>query len=211
MLGAAVSAAALEERRQRDIAILKALGCSNPTGVADLLQGETVLILSAGNGIDVLLSAERVAPAGRAIGLDDSNELLAAAREDAAATGLANVEFLEGDAEAIPLSSTSVDVVLGSYVTKLVHDRAAVFRGIARILRPGGRMTLTEIVAEDADGRRGPGSVDGPAALSSVEMQSVVEAAGLTAVTLSPLQSVARGLVTAIIRASAPDKDSGSG
>jgi len=211
MLGAGASGAALDERRQRDIAILRAFGCSNPIGVAELQQGETVLILSAGNGIDVLLSAERVAPTGQVIGLDEADELHTAAREEAAETGLTNVVFLTGDAEAIPLPRASVDVVLGSYATKLVHDRSAVFREVARILRPGGRMTLTEIVAEDSGGPMDPGSVGGPAALSSEEMQSSVEAAGLTAVTLSPLQSVARGLVTAMIRASAPHEESGSG
>ncbi len=154
MLGAGASAAALDERRQGDVAILKAFGCSNPIGVAELQQGETVLILGVGDGVDVPLAAERVAPTGQAFGLDEADDLHAAAREEAAETGLTNVVYLTGDAETIPLPSTSVDVVLGSYATKLVHDRSAVFREIARILRPGGRMSLTEIVAESSGGPR---------------------------------------------------------
>ena len=128
----------LERDELPDAAVLASLGCGNPTSVADLREGERVLDLGSGGGIDVLLSAKRVGPTGRVFGLDMTDEMLALARRNADEAGATNVEFLKGQIEAIPLPAGSIDVVISNCVVNLAADKPAVFREIARVLRPGG-------------------------------------------------------------------------
>jgi SAM-dependent methyltransferase len=200
---------ALERTELPDAAVLASLGCGNPTAVADLREGERVLDLGSGGGIDVLLSARRVGPTGRAIGLDMTDEMLALAQTNAAEAGATNVEFLKGHIEAIPLPAESVDVVISNCVINLAADKPSVFREIARVLRPGGRMGVTDIVAEDRltpAERAERGSYVGciAGALSMSEFREGLESVGLTGVTLIPTHVVADGMVSAIVQASKP-------
>ena len=197
---------ALEQAELPEAAVLASLGCGNPIAVADLREGERVLDLGSGGGIDVLLSAKRVGPTGRAIGLDMTDEMLALAQQNAAEAGITNVEFLKGHIEAIPLPADSVDVVISNCVINLAADKPAVFREIARVLKPGGRMGVTDIVAEDrltADERAERGSYAGcvAGALSFSEFRSGLEAVGLADVTLTPTHAVADGMASVIVQA----------
>ncbi|HKG57873.1 MAG TPA: arsenite methyltransferase [Candidatus Limnocylindrales bacterium] len=197
---------ALEQAELPEAAILASLGCGNPIAVAELHEGERVLDLGSGGGIDVLLSAKRVGPTGRAIGLDMTDEMLSLAQKNAADAGVTNVEFVRGQIEDIPLPANSVDVVISNCVINLAADKPAVFREIARVLRPGGRMGITDIVAEDrltADERAERGSWVGciAGALSFEEFRSGLEAAGLTDVSLTPTHQVADGMISAIVKA----------
>ena len=200
---------ALELAELPDAAGLASLGCGNPTAVAELREGERVLDLGSGGGIDVLLSARRVGPTGRAIGLDMTDEMLALAQRNAAEAGVTNVEFLKGHIEAIPLPADSVDVVISNCVINLAADKPAVFREIARVLKPGGRMGVTDIVAEDRltpDERAERGSFAGciAGALSFDEFRTGLESVGLVDVTLKPTHDVADGMVSAIVKATKP-------
>ena len=200
---------ALEQAELPEAAVLASLGCGNPIAVAELHEGERVLDLGSGGGIDVLLSAKRVGPTGRAIGLDMTDEMLALAQRNAAEAGATNVEFLKGHIEAIPLPADSVDVVISNCVINLAADKPAVFREIARVLRPGGRMGVTDIVAEDrltAAERAERGSYTGciAGALSFSEFEAGLRAVGMTDVTLTPTHDVADGMVSAIVKATKP-------
>ncbi len=200
---------ALEQAELPDGAVLASLGCGNPIAVAELREGERVLDLGSGGGIDVLLSARRVGPTGRAIGLDMTDEMLALAGRNASEAGVTNVEFLKGHIESIPLPADSIDVVISNCVINLAADKPAAFREIARVLKPGGRMGITDIVAEDRLGpaeRAERGSYTGciAGALSLSEFRSGLEAVGLVDVTLTPTHDVADGMVSAIVRASKP-------
>jgi arsenite methyltransferase len=200
---------ALERAELPDAAVLASLGCGNPTAVADLREGERVLDLGSGGGIDVLLSAKRVGPTGRAFGLDMTDEMLALAQRNAADAGATNVEFLKGHIESIPLPPESVDVVISNCVVNLAADKRAVFREIARVLRPGGRMGISDIVADDdlsADERAERGSYAGciAGALSTSEFVSGLEAAGLTDISVTPTHDVVPGMVSAIVKATKP-------
>ena len=200
---------ALEQSELPDAAVLASLGCGNPIAVAELHEGERVLDLGSGGGIDVLLSAKRVGPTGRAIGLDMTDEMLALAQRNIAEAGATNVELVRGTIESIPLPAESVDVVISNCVINLAADKPAVFREIARVLKPGGRMGVTDIVAEDrltAEERAERGSFTGciAGALSFSEFRAGLEAAGLTDVTLTPTHDVADGMVSAIVKATKP-------
>jgi SAM-dependent methyltransferase len=192
-----------------DAAVLASLGCGNPTAVAELREGERVLDLGSGGGIDVLLSAKRVGETGRAIGLDMTDEMLALAQRNARVAGATNVEFLKGHIEAIPLPADSVDVVISNCVINLAADKQAVFREIARVLRPGGRMGVSDIVAEDAltpEQRAERGSYVGciAGALSFAEYADGLRAVGLTDVAVTPTHAVADGMHSTIIQATKP-------
>jgi SAM-dependent methyltransferase len=200
---------ALERNSLPDAAVLASLGCGNPTAVAELREGERVLDLGSGGGIDVLLSAKRVGPSGRAIGLDMTDEMLALAQKNAAEAGAGNVEFLKGYIEAIPLPADSIDVVISNCVINLAADKAAVFREIARVLKPGGRMGVSDIVAEDsltAEQRAERGSYVGciAGALSFAEYEAGLRAVGLTDVSVTSTHSVTDGMHSAIIQATKP-------
>jgi arsenite methyltransferase len=190
-------------------AVLASLGCGNPTAVAGLRPGETVLDLGSGGGIDVLLSAARVGPTGFAYGLDMTDEMLELAKQNAAEAGAMNVEFRKGRIEAIPLPDASVDVVISNCVINLSADKATVFTEIARVLRPGGRMGVSDIVAEDRlspPERATRGSLVGciAGALSFAEYREGLEAAGLTGIELHPSHTVADGLHSVIVQAMKP-------
>ena len=192
-----------------DAAVLASLGCGNPTAVADLHPGERVLDLGSGGGIDVLLSAKRVGPTGRAFGVDMTDEMLALAQANAAQAGATNVEFLKGHIEALPLPAESIDVVISNCVVNLAADKRAVFAEIARVLRPGGRIGISDIVAEDSlspEQRAERGSYAGciAGALSVSEFRDGLEAVGLTDVTITPSHTVTEGMISAIIKATKP-------
>ena len=190
-------------------AVEASLGCGNPTAVADLREGEVVLDLGSGGGIDVLLSARRVGPAGKAYGVDMTDEMLALARRNAADAGVANVEFLKGEIEAIPLPDATVDVVISNCVINLSTDKPAVFGEVFRVLRPGGRIGISDVVAEDsldAAARAERGSYVGciAGALSRGEYESMLKAAGFAEVDVTFTHTVADGMHGAIVKARRP-------
>jgi arsenite methyltransferase len=201
--------AQLDRDQLPDTALLASLGCGNPTAVAELHEGETVLDLGSGGGIDVLLSAKRVGPAGKAYGLDMTEEMLALARANAAEAGATNVEWLKGQIEAIPLPAATVDVVISNCVVNLSTDKPAVFRETFRVLRPGGRIGITDVVAEDqlsAEDRAERGAWVGcvAGALSKGEYEAQLAAAGFADISVSFTHQVGDGLHSAIIKATRP-------
>jgi SAM-dependent methyltransferase len=197
----------LEERQVLPrAAALASLGCGNPIAVADLHEGETVLDLGSGGGIDVILSAKRVGETGRAYGLDMTDEMLALARSNAAEAGVRNAIFLKGVIEEIPLPADSVDVVISNCVVNLSTDKAAVLTEIARVLKPGGRIGISDVVAEDrlaAEERAERGSYVGciAGALSKGEYEAGLEAAGFERITVAFTHEVADGMHGAIVKA----------
>jgi SAM-dependent methyltransferase len=196
-----------EQRGQLpETAALASLGCGNPTVVADLREGETVLDLGSGGGIDVILSARRVGPGGKAFGLDMTDEMLALARRNAAEAGVPNAIFLKGMIEAVPLPADSVDVVISNCVINLSTDKAAVLTEIARVLKPGGRVGVSDVVAEDRltpEQRAERGSYVGciAGALSKSEYEEGLRAAGFADVEVTFTHEVADGMHGAIVKA----------
>jgi SAM-dependent methyltransferase len=189
-----------------DAAVLASLGCGNPIAVAELHEGETVLDLGSGGGIDVILSAKRVGPTGVAYGLDMTDEMLALARKNAADAGVTNVHFLKGVIEQVPLPAESVDVVISNCVINLSVDKPAVLTEMARVLKPGGRVGVSDVVAEDhlsAEERAERGSYVGciAGALSRAEYIAGLEAAGFEAVSVEFTHQVADGIHGAIVKA----------
>ena len=205
---------ALYEAEQRgelpEAAALASLGCGNPTAVADLREGETVLDLGSGGGIDVILSAKRVGPTGIAYGLDMTEEMLALARRNAEEAGAGNAIFLRGIIEDVPLPANSVDVVISNCVVNLSTDKPAVFAELARVLKPGGRIGISDVVAEDrlspeerADRGSHVGCIAG--ALSKGEYEAAFEAAGFEDVNVEFTHEVADGIHGAIVKARRPE------
>ncbi|MEY7977825.1 arsenite methyltransferase [Streptomyces pilosus] len=198
---------------ERDVlpaeAVAASLGCGNPTAVAELREGERVLDLGSGGGIDVLLSARRVGPTGKAYGLDMTDEMLALALANAAKAGATNVEFLKGTIESIPLPAHTIDVVISNCVINLSVDKPAVFAETFRVLRPGGRIGVSDVVADDSltpEQRAERGDYVGciAGALSFAEYRQGLEAAGFTDIEITPTHQVADGMHSAIVRATKP-------
>ncbi|SFQ53882.1 Methyltransferase domain-containing protein [Amycolatopsis arida] len=206
--GAALYAAAERDALPAE-AVAASLGCGNPTAVAELRAGERVLDLGSGGGIDVLLSARRVGPTGKAYGLDMTEEMLALAQGNARKAGVTNVEFLKGTIEAVPLPAGTIDVVISNCVINLSVDKPAVFTEMFRVLVPGGRVGVSDVVADDEltpAGRAERGSsVDCIAgALSFAEYREGLRAAGFTDVTITPTHAVGGDLHSATARATKP-------
>jgi arsenite methyltransferase len=191
------------------IGVEASLGCGVPTAVADLHEGETVLDLGSGAGADVLISARRVGPTGRAIGLDMTDEMLDLARANAAAAGLENVEFVKGYIEEIPLAEASVDVVISNCVINLAADKSKVIAEAARVLRPGGRFAVSDVIADPemddatrADMRQWTGCIAG--ALTETDFRAALTAVGFVGIAVRPTHRVHERASSAIIRATKP-------
>jgi SAM-dependent methyltransferase len=190
-------------------ALSASLGCGVPTAVADLHEGETVLDLGSGAGADVLISARRVGPAGRAIGIDMTDEMLELARRNAVEAGVENVEFVKGYLEDLPLPDASVDVVISNCVINLSGDKQRVLSEAARVLRPGGRFAVSDVIADEdmddatkADMRAWTGCIAG--ALTQLEFESALTAAGLVEHEFRETHRVHEHAAAAIIRARKP-------
>jgi SAM-dependent methyltransferase len=190
-------------------AVDASLGCGVPTAIADLHDGETVLDLGSGAGADVLISARRVAPTGRAIGLDMTDEMLDLARANARDAGINNVEFVKGYIEDIPLPDDSVDVVISNCVINLSADKSKVLGEAARVLRPGGRFAVSDVIADPdmdeatrADMQQWTGCVAG--ALTRTEFEQTLADAGLTEIEIDETHRVHEHASSAIVRARKP-------
>jgi arsenite methyltransferase len=200
------------EAKDAPAAALEAsLGCGVPTAVADLRPGETVLDLGSGGGADVIISARRVAPGGRAIGLDMTGEMLELARRNAAEAGVENVELVQGYLEDIPLPDASVDVVISNCVINLAADKRRVLREAARVLRPGGRLAVSDVIADadmDAATRGEMAAVTGciAGALTRPQLEEALAAAGLIDVDVRPTHRVHAHAAAAVIRARKPGR-----
>ncbi len=192
-----------------DDAVSASLGCGVPTAVADLHEGETVLDLGSGAGADVLISASRVGASGRAIGLDMTDEMLDLARANAVRAGVPNVEFVKGYMEDLPLPDSSVDVVISNCVINLSGDKSRVLSEVARVLRPGGRFAVSDVVADPdmdeatkADMRAWTGCIAG--ALTREEFEGALTAAGLVDIEIRATHRVHAHAAAAIVRARKP-------
>jgi arsenite methyltransferase len=201
-----------DEASREDVptaAVDASLGCGVPTAVADLHEGETVLDLGSGAGADVLISARRVGPTGKAIGLDMTDEMLVLARANATEAGVANAEFVKGYIEEMPLPDASVDVVISNCVINLAADKTKVIGEAARVLRPGGRFAVSDVLADEdmneatkADMSAWTGCIAG--ALTETEFRGALEAAGFDEVEIRHTHRVHEHAGSAIIRARKP-------
>jgi arsenite methyltransferase len=201
--------AGAEAEGATEAALAASLGCGVPTAVADLHEGETVLDLGSGAGADVLISARRVGPTGKAIGLDMTDEMLDLARANAAEAGVANVEFHKGYIEDVPLPDASVDVVISNCVINLSADKPSVIREAARVLRPGGRLAVSDVLADEdmdeptrADMAAWTGCIAG--ALTEREFRTALADAGFGDIEVRPTHRVHEHASSAIIRARRP-------
>jgi arsenite methyltransferase len=202
----------LTEEQLPEAAVLASLGCGNPTSIADLHLGETVLDLGSGGGIDVLLSAKRVGPTGKVYGLDMTEEMLALAIRNRDEAGATNVEFLKGYIEDIPLPATTVDVVISNCVVNLSTDKPRVFAEIYRVLRRGGRVGISDVAADDeltpaelAERGSHVGCISG--ALRFSEYAAELRAAGFEDVSITSTSQYLPGIHSAIVKANKPDAD----
>jgi arsenite methyltransferase len=198
-----------EGRAAPKAAVEASLGCGVPTAVADLHEGETVLDLGSGAGADVLISARRVGSTGKSIGLDMTDEMLELARANAAEAGVDNVEFVKGYIEEIPLPAESVDVVISNCVINLSADKGKVLREASRVLRPGGRLAVSDVIADDdmdaasrTDMRQWTGCVAG--ALTRGQFEAALAGAGLVDLEIRETHRVHEHASSAIVRASKP-------
>jgi arsenite methyltransferase len=221
----ATGAVVTDERRERfgnalypidergelpEAAVLASLGCGNPTSIAELHAGETVLDLGSGGGIDVLLSAKRVGPTGLAYGLDMTDEMLELARRNQAEAGISNVQWLRGHIENVPLPADTVDVIVSNCVINLSTDKPQVLREAARVLKPGGRFAVSDVVADDDmdehtrhDMQAYTGCIAG--ALTRDQFTEQLQAAGLTDIEIEETHRVHPAAVSAIVRARKPN------
>jgi SAM-dependent methyltransferase len=193
-----------------EAAVSASLGCGVPTAVAELHDGETVLDLGSGAGADVLISAKRVAPTGKAIGLDMTDEMLELARANAAEAGVENVEFVKGFIEEMPVEAATVDVVISNCVINLAGDKSKVAREVARVLKPGGRFAVSDVIADPdmdeatkADMAAWTGCIAG--ALTREEFEQALTDAGLVDVEINETHRVHEHAASAIIRARKPE------
>src|SRR5215211_1337067 len=190
-------------------ALLASLGCGNPTALAELKEGETVLDLGSGGGIDVLLSARRVGPTGKAYGLDMTDEMLALARENQARAGIQNVEWLKGTIEHVPLPDATVDVIISNCVINLSSDKRRTLRESARVLKSGGRFAVSDVIADPSmddatrqDMRQWTGCIAG--ALTENEFHASLEAAGFVEIEIQKTHRVHEHAASATVRARKP-------
>ena len=197
-----------------DGAVRASLGCGNPVAVAELHPGDTVLDLGSGGGIDVLLSARRVSPGGKAYGLDASPDMIALARENAAQARVTNAEFLHGHIEDIPLPDGHVDVVISNCVINLSADKPRVLAETFRVLRPGGRLGISDVIADDgldpverAEAEQRTGCTTGT--LTAAEYRTLLLASGFTSIHITATADAGPGLRSAIIQATPPAAPAG--
>jgi 2-polyprenyl-3-methyl-5-hydroxy-6-metoxy-1,4-benzoquinol methylase len=190
-------------------AVLASLGCGNPTALTELKPGETVLDLGSGGGIDVLLSAQRVGPSGMAYGLDMTDDMLELARENQRQAGVKNVEFLKGEIENIPLGDGTVDVVISNCVINLSADKARVLAEAFRVLRPGGRLGISDVIADHGldpcqrtDAEQRVGCTSGT--LTQPDYRDLLRTAGFTGISITTTHDAGGGLHSAIIKAAKP-------